>query len=599
MEIDAALTPEMDAGVLAAQEAERAAAELKELVAAQQRYLKIIASYEADPKVVSWLNRSETIEKLYSAQEDSSKDKQAYPVLWAVTQTMSPAIYSRSPKCVVARRHQEASPNIKAAVMGQERAVNFEIERGGLHEAILNARLDRLLAGRGTIWVRLNKDPATGRPGVAFDYVAVKDFGHGKARTWADIDCVWRRHYMSDAERRTQFGDDAVNAASVSNDVENEAGQLADEQASVYEIWCKSERKVYWIAKQARAALRVTPAPLELADFFPCPRPLYGVLINKRLVPTPDYTFYEGLARQINKLTKRVDVLSGQLRLVGFYPKGPDQDGSGAIESALRSEVDNVMIPVPNWAAFSERGGSKAIEYLPIEMVLTIIDGCTKLRASLLAEVDQITGISDIMRGQTDANETLGAQQLKAQYGSSRLSDTREDFKRFARDACRIAAEMISEYFPPEELGRITGLPALAEPDPENPMLPPQIAPWVQILRQQFAREVSIDIETDSTIQPDEDAEKQRRIEMLTAVTSGLKEMSALLTAPPEIGAAMLPLMGDMLKFTIGGFRAGRELEERLEETIASLTRVAQQAATAQAVPQALQTAPLGGQQVV
>ena len=39
------------------------------------------------------------------------------------------------------------------------------------------------------------------------------------------------------------------------------------------------------------------------------------------------------------------------------------------------------------------------------------------LRKQIIEDIYQIMGLSDIMRGATDPQETLGAQQLKTQYG--------------------------------------------------------------------------------------------------------------------------------------------------------------------------------------
>ena len=53
------------------------------------------------------------------------------------------------------------------------------------------------------------------------------------------------------------------------------------------------------------------------------------------------------------------------------------------------------------------------------------------------------------MRGATDARETLGAQQLKTQYGSTRIRDKQEEMVRIARDLVQIVAEIITEKFDP------------------------------------------------------------------------------------------------------------------------------------------------------
>src|SRR6185312_6467878 len=59
----------------------------------------------------------------------------------------------------------------------------------------------------------------------------------------------------------------------------------------------------------------------------------------------------------------------------------------------------------------------------------------------------QLSGISDIMRGATEAEETLGAQQLKSQYGSVRVRDKIDELQRVARDVARIVPEIASDKF--------------------------------------------------------------------------------------------------------------------------------------------------------
>src|SRR3546814_7908643 len=51
------------------------------------------------------------------------------------------------------------------------------------------------------------------------------------------------------------------------------------------------------------------------------------------------------------------------------------------------------------------------------------------------------------MRGATEAQETLGAQQLKSQYGSVRVREKSAELQRVAADAVKFAAEIIAENF--------------------------------------------------------------------------------------------------------------------------------------------------------
>ena len=69
------------------------------------------------------------------------------------------------------------------------------------------------------------------------------------------------------------------------------------------------------------------------------------------------------------------------------------------------------------------------------------------LRKQVIEDIYQIMGMSDIMRGATDPSETLGAQQLKTQYGSTRTRDKQQELVRLARDLVEITLEIITEKF--------------------------------------------------------------------------------------------------------------------------------------------------------
>ena len=100
----------------------------------------------------------------------------------------------------------------------------------------------------------------------------------------------------------------------------------------------------------------------------------------------------------------------------------------------------------------------------------------------------------------------------------------------------------------------------------------------VQLFRDDRMRGFVIDIETDSTIQPDEDIEKQRRVEFITAVGGFLKQVAELVPAMPTL----TPMISEMLLFGVRGFRVGRSLEEVIERT---MQQVQAQLTAAQANP--------------
>ncbi|EJC79980.1 LOW QUALITY PROTEIN: hypothetical protein Rleg4DRAFT_1586 [Rhizobium leguminosarum bv. trifolii WSM2297] len=604
----------------------------------------------------SWHDRCVKIEKIYLDQQSdqTSAAKRAFPMLWANTSVMQPAVYARVPQPVVERRFKDAQPVARIASEVVERNLAYTGDEADIDSIMRAVRDDFLLCALGTVWLRYEADfepldmgvepsspPAgqsvgEGMPGgvigemgaiggpqpeviaderVCIDYVHWSDFLHSPARRWKDVTWVARRVPMTDEEMEKRFGREAM----TSRAAEGAAGKKGASQAEraenegkthIWEIWCKSENYTVWIADGSPAALEVSEPPLDLNHFWPCPRPAYRTMSTSSLIPVPDYVYYQQQCDEIDLLTKRINKLTDQLRLKIFYPSG-DGAISPAIEKAMRPENDMVMVPIPEWAAFTDKGGSKAIVTLPIDEVQKVIVACMAARKQLIEDVYQITGISDIVRGDTQASETATAQRIKSQWGSIRIRDRQAELARFARDIIRLAGEIICDQFQPETLMLVSGikLPTMAEkqqvqmqvqqmqmaaqqaamraqqigqPAPEMapPEMPPQLQQMilspsidevVQLLRNDSIRGFQIDIETDSTIEPDEDAEKQRRMEFVQMVGGFMQQAGAMAQQSPML----VPVMVETLLFAARGFRAGRQLESTLEQVGAQLSQAA------------------------
>jgi len=91
----------------------------------------------------------------------------------------------------------------------------------------------------------------------------------------------------------------------------------------------------------------------------------------------------------------------------------------------------------------------------------------------------------------------------------------------------------------------------------------------IELLRDEKTRSFRIEIETDSTIEPDEQAEKQRRTEFLESVGAFIERVMPVLQVMPDLG----PMCGEMLQFMVRGFRAGRSMEDVIEQTVAKLNQ--------------------------
>ncbi len=249
-------------------------------------------------------------------------------------------------------------------------------------------------------------------------------------------------------------------------------------------------------------------------------------------------------------------------------------------------QTDNkaLLLPVSNFAAIGGAALKDAIVWLPVKEVADVITALVQLRQQLIQDVYEITGLSDIMRGSTVASETATAQNLKAQYGSVRVRERQSEMVRIAHDVICIKAEILAETVPVEELALIAGMqlptsqdmqaqmlqarqaaaqgqPAPEMPDPADVVTMEQVG---ELLASQKIRPFVLDIETDSTIAPNEAEEKASRIEFVTAVGQFMTQALPMASQLPEAA----PFLGEMLKFTAAGFRAGRQLGGAIDDLV-------------------------------
>lgn len=578
----------------------------------------------AEKEYESWESRAAKIVKRYRDEGEAiSGGRSHFNILWSNIQTLKPAVYAHEPKATVERRYLDKDPIGRAASEILQRATQYTHTTYGLHETVSLCVDDYLLIGRGSAWARyepkfeaslvlgesgLPVEDEGGEPlteeklkeeKVCFDYVAWKDFRHSPARHWGEVRWVARRVFLSKADIEKRFAEhlklypDALDKLpfDVGPDGEKEDSRQTttfDElrRAEIWEIWAKDTMKAYWLAKGYDILLDSRDDPLKLGKFFPCPKPLFGTTTTDKLVPVPDYVQYQAQAEEIDDITVRIDKLIAACRVAGAYDASET-----ALQGLFTSLQEPALIPVTNWATFAQSGGFKGmVDFIPLDVFVQQLRTLYEAREAAKQVIYEITGISDIMRGQGEASETATAQRIKGQFGTLRLQERQRAVSAFARDLIEIAGEIIAEHYDPETIKLIssaaeieslqTEQPSPPDPATGQPSGPPTqvfdeqaFAQAVALLRDEKTRGYRIDIETDSTIEADLQAEKQARVEFLQAVGQFLgPAMEAVQTSP-----AMAPLLGKLLLFGVKGFRAGRGLEKDFEEAIEQLGQAAKQ----------------------
>lgn len=95
----------------------------------------------------------------------------------------------------------------------------------------------------------------------------------------------------------------------------------------------------------------------------------------------------------------------------------------------------------------------------------------------------------------------------------------------------------------------------------------------ITFLRDERTRSFAIEIETDSTIMPDEAAEKQSRNEFLSAFSQASSGVAQLL----QLGPSGAELAGGLLKFALAPYRVGRQLDGLIEKFTEQAPQIVEQ----------------------
>jgi hypothetical protein len=328
-------------------------------------------------------------------------------------------------------------------------------------------------------------------------------------------------------------------------------------KAVVYELWDRDKRKVYWLCKDYPELLDERDDPLKLVGFEPCPKPMFAVMSTSNCVPRPDFYMIQDQYNELDTINNRISMLVKACKVVGVYDRS-----SEGVQRMLMEGYDNTLIPVDNWAAFAEKGGVKGqVDWLPLEQVLTAIDKLFMAREAIKQQIYELTGIADIVRGASKASETLGAQQIKAQFASVRIKSLQDQVAQFAAEILRIKAEILVKHYDPEILLRKSNILKIEPPE--------LVAQAIALLQSEEGFEWRVEVTADTLAQADYAMEKQDRVELLTAASSFLEKAGMMAQSVPESA----PLLIGMLKWAVAAFRNSSEIETMLDQALDGLVK--------------------------
>lgn len=563
-----------------------------------------------------WRKEGKRVLQIYNGQK---KEQIPFNILYSNTETLSPALYNATPRSLVQRRFKDDDPLGKASATAGQRTLEFLMDTNGeeyasFDDVISDAVLDALLPGRGVSRVRYDADVVGAAPNrylkselVCYESVKWDRCVFGYAKKWRRVPWFAFEYDMTQEEATELFGKAKADQLQFTAD-EKATSDDADDQdkdketdedrkiAKVWEVWVRDGKKVIFVSPNSPGVLlKEEEDPLGLTGFFPVPEPLRFLRKSNDLMPTALYNLYENQAKELNRLSIRINRVAEAIKVRGAY------DSTITELDQLLKQDDNAMVGAQNVAALTEKGLEGAIWLMPIDKLIAVLQQLYLARQACKQVIYEITGISDILRGASVASETATAQNLKAQWGSLRLKRMQREVQKYAREMLRITLEIAGKRFQEQTFAKMTGLPyattkelqaaqgQIAGARAQISMTAPQVTQdpkaleaaiaqlvpvatqtlskpaWgevVKLLRDDTLRQYRIDIETNSTVDVEAVEDQKQMSEVLGAVSQFIQGVAPLVTT----GAMPFQVAQSMLLAVVRRYRMGTEIEDSIKQ---------------------------------
>ena len=576
----------------------------------------------AESQFRKWREQSAKNWDRYRARD---KRKNSYNSLYANTSILFPIIYNTMPTPDIRKRWDKEDKLGKCVSEVLSRAITFNLDTTNFDRQIRMDVLDMLICARGISRVRyvpnlvqVGDIEQEGEPddetnlehqalqGESFEelewetapieHVQWDEYLHGPGKTWDSIPWFAFKHNLTHKELVERFGEKGELVPLDSGPSADDQKRYQDDQtfelfqtACVWEIWDKDKREVLWVNLQMRSGpLKREDDPYGFDNFFPVPEPLIAIVDSDVQNPPSLFEQYQEQADELDRISGRINRIVNAIKARGLY----DPSLGTQVSELFRGE-DNDLIPASeNIRMLQENGGiDKFIWFAPLEMLMNVVQGLYAAREQCKAVIYELTGISDIMRGSTDAAETLGAQNLKVAFGKGRVSDMQRNVQRYIRDLIRLQAQVISKKFEIPTLRLMTqkDYPTEAEylaqvapmlmqaqqqammaamsgqPAPPPPQIPPKPETWEDIdaiLKSDEMRTFRVDIETDSTIAATQQDDLEQMTMAMTAVTAVIEKLW------PMVQSQALPLEAakELVLVVCRKFKFGSTLEDVFDQ---------------------------------
>lgn len=505
--------------------------------------------------------------------------------------TLLAMLYGKMPKIAVDRKFLDPNDDVArvAASIGERILAQDCYDPDDKYAETLKMALsDRLLPGLGGARVRYRmveetRDtpailgengeelaPAISEPYKSAEWVDIV-YDHWKDVIWSPCrvqsEMRWKafRSYMNRKELVERFKNVGarvpLNSPGPSLDDDGarrakdyEAYTAAAKQAEVWEIWNKGDKKVYWWVRGFDEMLDEIDDPCGFEDFFPDAKDMVANVTTTKYLPKPDYMIAQDLYEEIDTLETRISMLTAAAKVVGVYDKS-----NKGVERMLTEGVENQLIPVDNWAMLAERGGLQGvIDFLPLKDVVDAINILSAMQRDKIQQLYQVTGMSDIMRGQaTTQGVTATEQKIKAQFGSVRINALQAEFAEFASTLLSKKLHLIQKLYDDARIVQLSNIDKTVD----APLVPAAL----KLFKDCENFKLRVVIQPEDMAQIDYDQQQNSRTMYLQGVAQFIGQAVPLIQMDPSSA----PFLSQLMQWGLAGFKGSKDAEGIIDQWVA------------------------------
>lgn len=398
-------------------------------------------------------------------------------------------------------------------------------------------------------------------------------------RKWNEVTRCAMEYNYSYRDFKKKFGEKALEKISLVDIEQHKTGK----PIIVFEYWDEMLKECRWLAENSddffqpeggsptTYGLKEIEGAQEdydnsdlygLSSFYPCTEPLIFNNTPRNFWPTPEFFQVADIIEHINSVFSRAVLLTKAIRIRFLFDSSVPQ-----LKELIGETGEGGGIGIPNLekALIAGKGSlAMLVQYMPIDDLLSGLNNMYNAFNQGLDTFYQITGMSDLIRGQTnpDSDKTYGERQMEGKFALNRIEPYQRKAQEWVKNNLQIGMEMGLKMFSESTVDEYIVPQTLDDEDKQR------YVGALALLKDNKRSRFRVDFETDSTIAINENWRRQQAIETANIITKMLESTASVAETQPALAKTELKIMEHVIGELTNGKLFIDEVKASIQETI-------------------------------